>query len=464
METSHVQLDTAQMMQTAAETPASSSGTLRERLRAPETCQYETQCGIVSLSIDASVSMPAAAEVPVVRTGGADFSQDQVDKVLSLLWGNDAMWDNNSPLTKTQIEEQIASIEHNLETLPDYQEERDNFESIRLPELREMLKTAPETDSPVRSDGKLTIAQVLDGKTDRVVASGTQLSIHGDSGQFFSVNNNYDNTVALENTRFGRLAVQKWAKMRYQSSLDETQYSGIMATYSATRVSPDDPAFPQTQSGTAAQSPAEAAAIADGFFLSLGEDVSIRDMFLLNEEDQGAYLIRCTRNVQGIPAILMDDESTALNIQSEDEELPDAVWANETITLVVDQTGITRFIWDSPHRIGETLVEKCTLLPFSDVMEVAVKMLPILFDEHWGHIKDMTSASIRIERIEFGMVRVIRNQSIDGGLLVPAWAFYGSEPFESASLGKQNQPKKQLTRLLTINAIDGTIIDRLTGY
>lgn len=459
-DTSPIQLDTAQMMQTAAaESPAQQTQTLCERLDAPESYQYEARQGVVSLSIDAPVLMPAIAAVSVVRTTGVDFSQEQVDKVLALLWGKDAMWDNNPPLTKAQIEEQIASIEQNLETLPDYQDEREYFETIRLPELREMLKTAPETVSPVSSDGKLTQQEILDAKTDKVAARMMQLSVHGEDRQYFSVSNNKDNTAVLEHTRNGRLRVSKWAQLRYQRDQNHGVYLTQMILPTAFSVSPDDTAIPQMPNTTIVQSPADAAGIARRFLAALGEDVSIRDQFVFDDAGQDVYLIRCVRNVQGSPVILMDGESTALYWDSDDEEKPDAVWANETITLVVNSQGILQFDWESPHQLGKTLVEDCTLLPFAAVTEVAEKMLPLLFDEHWGHIEDMTSANIQITQIEFGMMRIVKNQSIDEGLMVPVWAFYGAESFASPTVEKQTKPNRQPRRLLAINAIDGTVVD-----
>ena len=460
-----IQLDTAQMMQTAAaETPEEKSITLRERLDAPERSQYEAKQGIMTLSIDAPVLVPDATMVPVVQTRGVDFSQGQVDQALSLLWGDDSMWDNNPPLTKTQIAEQIASIEQNLETLPDYQDEREYFETIRLPELRERLQTAPETVSSMPSDGELTQQEILDAKTDKVAARMMQLSVHGESGQSFSVSNNRDNTVVLEHTRNGRLRVSKCAQMRYQRDQNHGAYLTQMLLPTAFSVSPDDTAIPQMTNTTIAQSPADAAAIARQFFMEMREDISIRDQFVFDDAGQGVYLLRCVRNVRGIPVILMDGESTALYWNSNDEEKPDAVWANETITLLVNQAGILQLDWDSPHQIGDTMVEDCTILPFPQVMQVAEKMLPLLFDEKWGHTEDMTSANIQITRIEFGMMRIIKNQSIDEGLMVPVWAFYGEESFASPTAEKQSKPTRQPIRLLTINAIDGTIIDRLTGY
>ncbi|MEA4938647.1 MAG: DUF6034 family protein [Christensenella sp.] len=456
---SPVQLDTAQMMQTAAsETPERNTATLREQLQAPESYQFEEQNGILSLVIDANVLVPDADSVSIVKTTGVDFTQEQVDAILALLWQEDAMWDNNPPLTKAQIAEQIASIEQNLETLPDYQDERTYYETVRLPELREKMKTAPETVAPVLSNGTLSVEQILDGQTEKVVASVMQLSIHGDSGRYFSVRNNPDNSTVLENTRYGRLDVRKWAMLDYQSKPDGPRYDSVMTTFSGMKVSPDDEAIPTT-SKNLQQSPAQAAAMARDFFASLGEDIAIHDVFLFEDDAQSVYLIRCVRNVQGIPCILSDGGSTSLYTQSGDEELPDAVWANETITLVVDADGISRFTWRSPHRLGEPVVEDCKLLPFPKIMDVCTNLLPLLFREKWGHITDMTSASIRINRIEFGMTRIIQNQSIGEGLMIPVWVFYGSEPFVSASLGAQNQPKQEPLPLLTINAIDGTVVD-----
>ena len=457
---SPVQLDTAQMMKTAASaTPVSSDKPLREQLQAPESYQYEEQNGILSLVIDATVLVPDANTVSIVRTTGVDFSQEQVDSILALLWREEPMWDNNPPLTKAQIEEQIASIERNLEALPDYQDEREYFETIRLPELRERLKTAPESAEPVVSDGKLSVEQILDGKTDKVVASVTQLSIHGESGAFFSVRNNPDNTSVIENTRYGRLDVRKWALLDYQASADAQRATSVMASFMGTNVSPDDMAIPAVEGGVALPSPAQAAETAEGFFSALGEDVSIGDMTLINLEGRNAYLIRCARNVGGVPCLLRDGESTPLYTLSDDEELPDAVWANETITLVVDESGISQVSWQSPHRLGETVVDTCTLLPFPKVMDVCANLLPLLFQEKWGHISDMTSAAISVDRIEFGMARILQNQSIDEGLLIPVWAFYGSEPFASASLGAQNSSHQEPRLLLMINAIDGTVVD-----
>jgi hypothetical protein len=226
--------------------------------------------------------------------------------------------------------------------------------------------------------------------------------------------------------------------------------------FTGAEVAPGDQAVPALDGIKTERSPAQAAAVAAEFFSNLGETISIYDMYLLNDDGQGVYALRCVRSIQGVPCIMMEGESAAIYVDSEDEELPDAVWAYETITLFVDETGVCQLQWESPHRTGETLVEDCSLLPFSDVADVCSNMLPLVFYEEWGHIENMTRATIEIDRVEFGMLRVVENQSIDGGLMVPVWAFYGKRGFTAENQEMQNRYSQ---RLLIVNAIDGSVID-----
>lgn len=454
--TTSMRLDTVQMVETAADGRSTQDATLRERVGAPEIYTYEATDGVVVLTANAPVSIPDVESVAVTKTSGADFTQKQVDTLLSLLWQGDTMWNNDQPLTKSQIEQQIASIEYNLQTKADYQDEREYFETICLPALLERLKSAPEESGPVRSDGTLTVESILDGTTDKVVATLTGLSISGDTGRYFWVRNNTDNTTVLEGTRNGRISIRRWAKLLYQSSQDGIAYFGISTMFSGSEVVPDDQTVQEIDGINAGLSPAQAAAVAKEFFSDFGEDISIYDMYIVNDDGQAVYMMRCVRDIQGVPCIIMEGESAALYIDSDNEELPDAVWAYETITIFVDESGVCQLEWASPHCPGEILVEDCALLPFSEIADVCTNMLPLLFDEHWGHIENMTSATIKIDKIEFGMLRVVENQSIDGGLMIPVWAFYGKTGFYAESQEMQNRSSQCL---LIINAIDGSIID-----
>lgn len=73
---------------------------------------------------------------------------------------------------------------------------------------------------------------------------------------------------------------------------------------------------------------------------------------------------------------------------------------------------------------------------------------------------------ITVEEIRLELRRVREQNSVTDGLLIPVWSFYGnqwqtkkdgSEPEITGTEGSQ-------TCLLTINAVDGSIIDLAKGY
>ena len=61
--------------------------------------------------------------------------------------------------------------------------------------------------------------------------------------------------------------------------------------------------------------------------------------------------------------------------------------------------------------------------------------------------------------IRLGYARVLKQDETGVGLLVPAWDFFGT--VTDADGAVFDDPDQSL---LTINAIDGTIIDRAAGY
>ena len=104
-------------------------------------------------------------------------------------------------------------------------------------------------------------------------------------------------------------------------------------------------------------------------------------------------------------------------------------------------------------------------MPFDAVMErfdqmVRVKYEGMMADPGWGGIRSM---EVHVDRIELSLERVIQPDNIGGGLLVPVWSFYGSilctRPEDSFDhVFDHTMP------FLTLNAVDGTLIDPMKGY
>ena len=113
--------------------------------------------------------------------------------------------------------------------------------------------------------------------------------------------------------------------------------------------------------------------------------------------------------------------------------------------------GIVGMRWEAPYSILENVTEDSSLIPFSEVEKIFEKMIALKYAN--------TQSIITIENICFGYARVAEQNRSGSALMVPAWDFFGTiSDFNGISRSDYG------TSLITINAIDGSIIDRGLGY
>ena len=128
----------------------------------------------------------------------------------------------------------------------------------------------------------------------------------------------------------------------------------------------------------------------------------------------------------------------------------------ESLCVIMDDEGVQDLYWYQPYDIVGTLQENCSLLPFDSVMQVARSILPLTLA---SYEREGTGARARITDIRLGYLRVMRPDQPDTLTLIPVWDFYGTVTFNGGYV--QNWACHSW---LTINAIDGTVIDRQYGY
>ena len=128
----------------------------------------------------------------------------------------------------------------------------------------------------------------------------------------------------------------------------------------------------------------------------------------------------------------------------------------ESLCIIIDDEGVQDLYWYQPYDIVGTLREDCSLLPFDSVMQVAGSILPLTLA---SYERDGDGARARVTDIRLGYLRVMRPDQPDMLTLIPVWDFYGTVTFNGSFI--QNWACHSW---LTINAIDGTVIDRQYGY
>ena len=71
---------------------------------------------------------------------------------------------------------------------------------------------------------------------------------------------------------------------------------------------------------------------------------------------------------------------------------------------------------------------------------------------------------IQVDQIRFGLTRVTEQNKRNSGLMVPCWDFFGTVTYAMESDGQTKLYEDGPVPILTINAIDGSIINRSLGY
>ena len=157
-----------------------------------------------------------------------------------------------------------------------------------------------------------------------------------------------------------------------------------------------------------------------------------------------------------------------------EEENPDTVhWPMESIFLDVGKEGVLSFRWFDPATVPVVKQTQTALLPFEEIAAIADAMLPVVvigphesrslveLDQING---DTSYMDVEITKVSLSLMR-IRDKGSLHGTIVPVWDFWGSWEWYGFE-GPYGQKGSQITTqpMLTLNAIDGSVVSRMFGY
>ncbi|NLB41180.1 MAG: hypothetical protein GX815_02790 [Clostridiales bacterium] len=170
------------------------------------------------------------------------------------------------------------------------------------------------------------------------------------------------------------------------------------------------------------------------------------------------YAFRYTRHINGIP--VSDDYGG----ESPNSDY-DYTSGLGVITILVDDEGVCYLDYHNPYDMGEVVQVDCELLPFEQILDVFAN-LGLLSIQHLERNADLLENTMDVYKIQLGYMAVRQPDNVNAYYYVPVWDFYGHRVLFGT--GGYAHGKEFGTiwgkSELTINAIDGTIIDRDLGY
>ena len=127
----------------------------------------------------------------------------------------------------------------------------------------------------------------------------------------------------------------------------------------------------------------------------------------------------------------------------------------ERLELEISDDGVVALEWKNPMVLGEILADWVRLKPFGDILEVIHRQIGYSYEKFLGPEAYMAGENVEIGKITLGLMRIQNKDDEDNYTLIPVW-----DVFEKNTLNGQIDTMS----MMTINAMDGSVIDRTVGY
>ena len=420
--------------------------------------------GTLEVHIDADVVI--ADTMPVATIKKHNFTQEEVDGIVKVLIGDATMYDLSAPETKADIEAAMVNVRRESTDLESDLAQSNgitNLEDLKamadewLGIYQKRYEDAPQSIAPMESfsitSGDCAIrAMVGEEKAELFFSShpwGDRIKFMHFGG--YNIERCFDGhkATAIEGD------VERRLEMNYDDAVtlakDTIQSMGIEGMVLAKTYLSED---------------------------ALNIVVDGEDTLGLLNSGRQFYLCCFEREVMGGSVTTSNH-----HINGNDED-KDASYSEpleyERLQLWIDDTGIRQMIWESPHDVVELVNETASVqIKGEDAAQAITDQIMLQYADMYNGVDHRV---INIDRVELELARIRYKGHPGEYIVVPVWSAYGSILERIPQSAKKDyerrlqvsQPDAQgyfmdtvkdpETSLVTINALDGTVINRRYGY
>ena len=461
---------------------------IRETVGAPETYHSETAdtTGNLKIVTDAKVEIPDTDHVSVIEVTQHPFGQEQMDLITDTFFKNAKIYTSHSYYTRTKdvVQKELTwwkanLAKGNLDPNGLGKDENGNYYldiNQTIEDLEKEYETAPETRTLKEVKPQFGLKGEEGDYTMDDYFVGVAVTEDGNAFNY-SMNSYGAAPMSVE--------IRNQSRYEKESIINEFMHWDGYDYYSKLAGSSQwvDTEWVPTEEELKDEigiSLEEAKALAD----EKVKQLQIPDMVLgdweyglcLYQKGSGedqklvltdtGYILHYTRKLGEIPITYTEEQGGEL--YGNDMGAESESWLYEKLDFCVTDEGIDDVQLIDQYDIGKTKTENVKLKSFDEIMDIYEKMMLIKNADYMENAKELT---YKIDRIVFGYTRIYEPKSDSrSGVLVPAWDFFGSyegtykegAEWETGSENFLYAP--QYESYLTINAIDGSVIDRGLGY
>ena len=426
-----------EQMMALARSGRQTDASVKEQVGAAETYALESPLtnavGNLKVYVDAAVMVPETSQMTTARVSRHSFTEEECERYVQVLFDGQKTYSGQLLVAKPALLQRIEKTKRELqEAIEQKDEKMQELLTATLQKYEKELASYGEGDGLIETPVRFAV------NADNYDEEKIYLVSDGSDGLYRSLKvTNHDAFRTYE--------------LRYNVSKDA--YPQVPEIYSleaeselhfGTEMIGDPKDLPDL-----VKSKTEAVSEAEQMLSDLGlPDFCAKNTEIvfgeINGRAQKAYRISFVRTVGGVSFNynMTDLDSGEAFDDGKGGKVP--AWGTEKLTFIVSEEGVVQFEMQNPLEVNEIVTEYTQMKDFESIMDIFKRMILIVH----ANVPEGQVRTIEIERIELGLMRILEPDSLDAGVIVPVWDFYGGSG----------------ETYLTINAIDGSIIDRRVGY
>lgn len=440
----------------------------------------------VVTEVDAKVEIPEVEKLSVYRVSAKKIGQKFLDRFRETLTPEVPYYEGRkkNARTKSVVAKELKQTEKELEKEKKSADQQYMEECERqIADLKEEYKSAPEvsrlTDYP--SDQKIQSIRKLYDSDPKDTFFEWLHELHGDGEMFYGVS---DGSSGEYHTLYMQNSANYGNCLRYECSKNDCESATILyhadvendISYILPWKEGEEPDFSETGIGmeegislkradneplTLSEVEAEEqvntllsqlglkdyACYEKGKYSQLiGNRAGEKDMIY-----RDVYRFLYLRKLDGV--FVNNQAGFKLTDEWRGNGYVKKMWGSEAIAVTVNDNGIADFFYLSPLSVDETVVKKSHIKSFDEIKQTFEKMVVI---KNTPEDKENAVVAIKVTDVRLVYTRISEKDSFDTGLVVPVWDFEGTITDEFG--------QEETGNILSINAIDGSVIDQRLGY
>ncbi len=459
--------DGAELYGEAQDGPArGTADNVAAQVQAPERYQTEKKDGNIMLRADAEFEIPDVPGIKLMKVEARFFTQEDYDTVNAALFDGGKLWDRDYEAMAETHGFIVAELKTRIEFLEEVKAggvdgdapygDTDKTLNQRIAECQAMLETVEAKGMTESMEPVIKEIPAIVGQNGASGDDWFQLS-----GFVTSKENDY--SIYMLNHMDDEWLLTEFAADRHDGRGNYQYYGNSLISYDQMEDAKENIESVQIQpeemltraKDALEQMGMEHYAVQGGEYFACYKAVGTDETDGKTEIDRIGYGVHVIRMVDGVPVNYTHQNACGM---PDDESV---CWPFEEMRFVYDEDGLASFYWSDSYEIEALSSEYVFLLPFSDIRNIFEEMIMKMKRDIFNGTGD--SLEMNIDKVCLNYMR-IREKNATEGTLIPVWDFFGTQTYRNSNGEVFYIQDSEYDSILTINAMDGTVIDRNFGY